>query len=104
MRSYPVQEHLGLVFAYLGDGAPPELPTYPDCEIDGVLESRADPRACNYFQNWENLCDSVHVSFVHRNSRSGLFNMPIPTVAGAETEWGMVMRFLMPGNAARVSQ
>jgi 5,5'-dehydrodivanillate O-demethylase oxygenase subunit len=103
IRSYPVQEYLGLIFAYLGEGELPELLRYPDFEVDGVLDSRADPRECNYFQNFENLCDSVHVSFVHRKSRPGLTDMPIPMVSGEENAWGMLMRYDMPGNTARIS-
>ena len=30
--SYPVEEYLGLIFAYLGDGAPPPFPRYPEIE------------------------------------------------------------------------
>src|SRR5687768_11017837 len=32
IRSYPVQEYLGIVFAYLGEGEQPALPRYPDFE------------------------------------------------------------------------
>src|SRR6185369_11069152 len=32
IRSWPVKEHLGLIFAYLGDGSLPEFPTYPEFE------------------------------------------------------------------------
>jgi 5,5'-dehydrodivanillate O-demethylase len=103
IRSYPIQEYLGLVFAYLGEGEPPPLPRYEEFETEGVLEARADARACNWFQNFENLCDSVHVSFAHRASRTGLSNMPVPMVAAAEDDWGMLMRYQVPGGALRMS-
>src|SRR3954451_8659959 len=32
IRSYPVQEYLGLIFAYLGEGEPPALPRFPALE------------------------------------------------------------------------
>jgi 5,5'-dehydrodivanillate O-demethylase oxygenase subunit len=103
IRSYPVQEYLGLIFVYLGEGDPPPLPTYPELEIeDGVTEARAGDRACNYFSNLENLCDSVHVSFVHRRSRAGMNDMPLPRVSGEESEWGALMRYETPGQAMRV--
>src|SRR5262245_46944334 len=59
IRSYPCEEYLGLVFAYLGDGdrgatgalRPPPLPRYPELEESGVLESSYYVRECNYFQN-----------------------------------------------------
>src|SRR5216684_2264622 len=46
IRSYPCEEYLGLVFAYLGDaergdtGAfrPPPLPRYPEFEREGALD------------------------------------------------------------------
>ena len=39
IRSYPVREYLGLVFAFLGDAEPPEFPRYPEFEhFDGMLE------------------------------------------------------------------
>src|SRR5437667_5892622 len=37
IRSYPVQEYLGLIFAYLGEGEPPELPGYREFEADEVV-------------------------------------------------------------------
>src|SRR5581483_12133900 len=36
IRSYPVQEYLGLVFVYLGEGEPPELPRYPTFAEEGI--------------------------------------------------------------------
>ncbi|MPZ14890.1 MAG: Rieske 2Fe-2S domain-containing protein [Chloroflexi bacterium] len=39
IRSYPVQEYLGLVFAYLGEGDPSELPRYREFEGDDVVLS-----------------------------------------------------------------
>ena len=30
--AYPVQEYIGLIFAYLGEGEPPPLPRYPKME------------------------------------------------------------------------
>ena len=68
---YPVQDYLGLVFAYLGarvgEGQPPPMPRYPTFDgIDGVLEMDSYFRACNYFNNLENSVDSSHVGFVHR--------------------------------------
>ncbi|MBM2811533.1 MAG: hypothetical protein HW416_2292 [Chloroflexi bacterium] len=93
IRSYPVQEYLGLIFAYLGEGDAPELPRYPDFEADGVLEFQTLYRACNYFNTVENEVDSVHVSFAHRKSRPGVANQPPPLVAGDETDWGIEQRY-----------
>src|SRR6185436_19140681 len=51
IKSWPVREYLGFVFAYLGEGAPPELPQFPAFErFDGLLEVDSYLRECNYFQ------------------------------------------------------
>jgi 5,5'-dehydrodivanillate O-demethylase len=71
IRSYPTEEYLGLIFAYLGEGAAPPFPRYPDLDAGGiahVLLSEEWP--CNYFNRLDNLGDPVHVPFTHRESRS----------------------------------
>ncbi|MBM2811389.1 MAG: Rieske (2Fe-2S) domain protein [Chloroflexi bacterium] len=37
--AYPAEEHLGLIFVYLGEGEPPELRRFPDFDRPGVLEA-----------------------------------------------------------------
>jgi nitrite reductase/ring-hydroxylating ferredoxin subunit len=37
--SYPLQEYLGTIWAYLGEGAPPESIRYPRFEEEGVLDA-----------------------------------------------------------------
>src|SRR5438270_11130358 len=64
--SYPTEEYLGLIFAYLGDGDAPPLPRYPEFEAPGVLLADLYTRQCNYFQHLENGVDEVHLAFVHR--------------------------------------
>ena len=68
IRSWPVREYLGLVFAYFGEGEPPEFPLYPELEEDNglpLLNSRWElPH--NYFQRMENDLDEAHVNFVHK--------------------------------------
>jgi 5,5'-dehydrodivanillate O-demethylase oxygenase subunit len=39
IKSYPVQEYLGLIFVYFGAGEPPPLPRYPECEGPGILDA-----------------------------------------------------------------
>jgi len=65
--SYPCAERNGLVFAYLGGGAPPPFPDY-DCfrapeqytfAFKGLWE-------CNWLQGVEGGIDPSHVSFLHR--------------------------------------
>ncbi len=65
--AYPCQELGGLIFAYLGPGAPPTLPHFE------ALVAADDHRLvekyftdCNYLQSIENHVDPSHVSFLHR--------------------------------------
>ncbi len=91
IRGYPVREYLGLIFAYIGPGEPPELPQYLAFEEDGLLDSYMQRCPWNYFLNVENMPDEVHVSFVHRDSVYGERGMSdLPTIRAEETEWGLV--------------
>jgi phenylpropionate dioxygenase-like ring-hydroxylating dioxygenase large terminal subunit len=66
-KSYPVDVRSGIVFAYLGEGAPPAFPAF-DCFIapdshtfafKGLVES-------NWLQALEVGMDPAHASFLHR--------------------------------------
>jgi 5,5'-dehydrodivanillate O-demethylase len=113
IASYPTEEYLGLVFAYLGDAergdtgafrAPP-LPRWPEFEDEGVLTASTYVRACNFFNALENSHDPVHLAFVHRRSaftESGLIG--VPTVAAEETAWGVAIHATRRGDAVRTVQ
>src|SRR5207245_5338080 len=59
IRSYPTEEYVGLIFAYLGDGEPPPLPRYPEFEGEGILEAEKPVVwPCNYFNRLENSPDT----------------------------------------------
>jgi 5,5'-dehydrodivanillate O-demethylase len=103
--AYPTEEYLGLVFAYLGEGAPPALPRYSWLEGDGVVEASSYTRRCNYFQNVENNVDELHLAFTHRvsgYSEHGL-NVELPAVDAEETDYGMVQYGHRPGEKVRAS-
>jgi phenylpropionate dioxygenase-like ring-hydroxylating dioxygenase large terminal subunit len=66
-RTYPVEVRSGIVFAYLGEGAPPAFPHF-DCFVapdthtfafKGLIE-------CNWLQALEVGIDPAHASFLHR--------------------------------------
>jgi phthalate 4,5-dioxygenase len=66
-KAYPVIERSGILFAYLGPGAPPALPHF-DCFVapashtfgfKGLID-------CNWLQSLEVGIDPVHTSFLHR--------------------------------------
>ena len=90
IASYPTREYLGLIFAYLGEGEPPELPRFLELEAEGVLEVETFRRDCNFFNHMD--LDLAHIAFVHRDSPeadAGLVG--IPDVSCRETEYGFVM-------------
>ena len=89
--SYPVQDYLGLIFAYMGNSAQPPLPRYPDFEhVDGVRYARIEYRNFNFFQDFENGMDRAHTGFAHR-ARAGAFDGAIdsPAVGAEEDDWGL---------------
>jgi 5,5'-dehydrodivanillate O-demethylase len=88
IKSYPVQEYLGLIFAYMGEGTPPPLPHYHWFDQEGVLETKATPRDCNYFNELEN--DPEHVGFTHRDPKlpRGEFNTGLKA-RFEESSWGI---------------
>ena len=92
IRHYPVQEYLGFVFVYMGEGEPPELPRYPELEDEnsGVLESLARaPVPCNYFQRLENNIDQVHVNFAHGDVFGEQGVGEIPEYIIEQTDFGL---------------
>ncbi len=92
IRHYQVKEYLGFVFIYLGEGAPPELPRYPELEDEnaGVLESLARaPLPCNYFQRLENNIDQVHVNFAHGDVFGAAGVGEIPEYIIEQAEFGL---------------
>lgn len=100
--SYPIQEYIGLIFAYLGELPP--FPRYPEFEgDDGVLEVDMEPRMCNYFQDVENSVDPAHLDFVHR-ARAGTFDAikDSPRVWAEESDWGITTYARRPGGELKV--
>jgi len=66
-RSYPVVEKAGILWAYLGEGAPPAFP-----EIDALVAPDSHTFAfkghwaCNWLQALEVGIDPSHASYLHR--------------------------------------
>lgn len=95
IRSYALREHLGLVFAWLGEGAPPEFPLYPEFErFDGLLEIDSYQRGCNYFQNLENALDMSHVGYVHGDNVASFSGIGLGrSLSAEESDWGVEYTF-----------
>jgi 5,5'-dehydrodivanillate O-demethylase len=93
--SYPVREYLGLVFACLSAGPPPEFPLYPEFEcFDGLLEIDSYQRGCNYYQNLENALDMSHVGYVHADNVASFSGIGLGRLLSAEeSDWGVEYSF-----------
>jgi 5,5'-dehydrodivanillate O-demethylase len=92
IASYPTQEYLGLIFAYLGEGDPPPMRRFRDLEKPGVLDvGPPEYWPCNYFNRLDNAADGLHMSWTHRESTSRVGRViPSPTVRDSvETDYGL---------------
>ena len=105
IRSFPAQEYLGLIFAYLGEGAAPEFPRYPEIEAEGEIDVGTYLRHCNYFNTLENGVDQTHVPFTHAKSNFTKFglNWDIPKITAEETDYGVAMYGTRANGLARVN-
>jgi 5,5'-dehydrodivanillate O-demethylase oxygenase subunit len=99
IKSYPVQEYLGMIFVYQGEGEPPPFPRWGVGESASLYEVETFVWPYNYFNILDNLQDYAHHPFVHQ--RGGLsktfarktawkeFDLTeLPTLKLEETEWG----------------
>jgi 5,5'-dehydrodivanillate O-demethylase len=107
IRSYPTEEYLGLVFAYLGEGAPPALPRYVEFEKEGILEVETFLRPCSYFNDLDNACDPLHVTFVHEDSRIDINRfIDAAHLVAEENDFGLSIKIprTTQGGGVRVNQ
>jgi 5,5'-dehydrodivanillate O-demethylase oxygenase subunit len=107
IRSYPVREYLGFVFAYLGEGVPPEFPRHPEFEhFDGMLEIDSYQRNCNYFQNIDNALDHCHLQFVHGDVAKKALDTVVMgrTNRIEDSEWGLTLTSPRQDGQAFISQ
>ena len=66
LKSYPVRELGGMIWAYMGKGKPPELNNYHFLlRTDGERVYAGYVRECNYMQQLENGLDPVHATVLH---------------------------------------
>jgi 5,5'-dehydrodivanillate O-demethylase len=102
---YPTQTYLGLVFAYLGEGEPPEFWRFPMMEQPGELLVKSWMRNSNYWNGLENACDQVHVNFVHSNSelRAGGGTREIPFIEAWETDYGIIRKCTFSDGKVRLA-
>ena len=66
IRSYPVEELGGIVFAYLGPEPAPLLPRWDVLAWEGYKEVWSVMLPCNWLQCQENSLDPLHFQWLHR--------------------------------------
>ncbi len=101
----PVREHLGLIFAFFGEGEPPPFPHLPAFEGEGLIETWVEDFPCNFFQCWENSFDHYQLHYVHAGSaRKGVFprHPEMPRMEYEETEYGLLRTMYKPDMPMRV--
>jgi 5,5'-dehydrodivanillate O-demethylase len=108
IQIYPVEEYLGLIYAYVGGGAPPVFPPYPGFVAEGVVETYAAMFPCNYVQSYENDWDLYHANYTHRTGeihgpaagpgRADFFMGLLKSTKFEETDFGIVRTMTVMGN------
>ncbi len=98
----PTVEYKGLVFAYFGEDAAPNFPTFPEIEGDGVTEAIVYRRNCNLSNMLDNQLDESHFAFAHRTT---LDRIPeIPAISVKRTRYGVASYSERPGRVPRVTE
>ncbi len=68
LTAYPVEAKAGLLWAYLGPGPAPLVPTWePFTWGNGFVQVVLSEIPCNWFQCQENSIDPVHFEWLHTN-------------------------------------
>ena len=72
LKAYTVRELGGMIWAFMGQGEPPELPNYHFLvRDDGERAFSSYVRECNYMQQVENALDPVHATILHGRAVHG---------------------------------
>ena len=103
IKSYPVRECAGLLFAYMGPLPAPELPVWaPFTWKGGFREIVRSDIPCNWFQCQENSIDPVHFEWMHDNWTQRLagshdYSTKHLQVAFDELDYGFAYRRIREG-------
>jgi len=105
IRGCPARDYAGLVFAFLGEGEPPEFPCKAELDHGGFQWTHHQVWNCNWFQHMENSFDGLHVSYVHRDGPLGrAVSTNLPKLEYEETEWGLIQRAVRSADNVRISE
>lgn len=77
VRTYPVEERLGLIWIYMGEGKPPPVEADIPRELlenEAAIRGRFSFREGNWRYGAENGFDEAHARYLHRNSVWRFFN------------------------------
>lgn len=97
LKSYPVQEVAGLVFAYVGPLPAPLLPKYDLLQWQGGKSAVWSIfHQCNWLQTVENACDVSHVPWLHAGPYPE-FAGKRPRITWERTPWGLHYEMRMEG-------
>ena len=66
IRAYKVEEHGGIIFAYMGPEPAPLLPHWDVLTWDGHRQTQVTVLPCNWLQCQENSLDPLHFQWLHR--------------------------------------
>ena len=102
IAAYAIREHLGLIYAYFGEGEPVEFPAL-QFDGEGFVDNSVDEFPINYFQCVENTADEVHASFAHNGGGIHQEMSAIPQMSVEETEYGMLRTGQRQGAPVRLS-
>lgn len=89
VRSYPVEERIGIIYVYMGDGNPPALEEDIPEELlnpEYVFESVTSIWESNWRAAVENGYDASHASYVHRYSFRWRTQFNIPPGWGGKVD------------------
>ena len=91
IRSYPAQEYLGMIWIYMGEGAPPPFRRYAEFDEADTNVVIYPSAACNFFNRMENAIDPAHLQFVHAMGLTG-----VPKIEAKETSYGLAIKGIWP--------
>lgn len=104
VKSYPVETHAGLIWAYLGPEPRPLVPNWePFTWKNGFVQIVFAEIPCNWFQCQENSIDPLHFEWMHLNwsvrlgGQTGPYSPTHLKVAFDEFKYGFQYRRLREG-------